>query len=132
MAGTFKFEVVSPEKVLMSADAEQVMLPATEGDMTVMASHAPVVVNLRPGVIEVGLPGSKSRLYVKSGIAEIVPDRVTVLASGAFDVAETDASTIASELSAAEARFAAATGDDEKSFAYAAVEQLKSLSGKAA
>ena len=72
MAGTFKFELVSPEKVLMSADAEQVMLPATEGDMTVLAQHAPVVVNLRPGVIDVGLPGSKSRLYVKSGIAEIL------------------------------------------------------------
>ncbi len=132
MAGTFKFELVSPEKVLMSADAEQVMLPATEGDMTVMAQHAPVVVNLRPGVIEVGLPGSKSRLYVKSGIAEIVQDRVTVLASSAFDTADADAGFIANELKSAEDALAAATDDEEKSFALRAVEQLKSLSGKAA
>jgi F-type H+-transporting ATPase subunit epsilon len=132
MAGTFKFELVSPEKVLMSADIEQVMLPATEGDMTVMTNHAPVVVNLRPGIIDVGLPGSKSRLYVKSGIAEIVPDRVTVLASSAFDIADADAGSIASELSAAEAALAAATGDEEKAFAYRAVEQLKSLGGRAA
>ena len=78
MAGTFKFELVSPEKVLMSADAEQVMLPATEGDMTVMAQHAPVVVNLQPGVIEVGLPGSKSRIYWKGLLG--INDSLTVCA----------------------------------------------------
>ena len=132
MAGTFKFELVSPEKILLSADADQVMLPAYEGDMTVFAQHAPVVVTLRPGVLDIAAAGSKSRIYVHSGFAEIVPDRVTVLAEKAFDMANVDASHIASELKAAEEELAIATDDDARFIAARAVEQLRLLSGKAA
>jgi F-type H+-transporting ATPase subunit epsilon len=132
MAGTFKFELVSPEKVLMSADAEQVMLPALEGDMTVFPQHAPVVVTLRPGVLDIGLPGSKSRIFVRSGFAEIVPDRVTVLAEKAFDMDGVEPAQIAAELKAAEEELAAANDDDSKFMAARAVEQLRLLSGKAA
>ena len=132
MAGTFKFELVSPEKILLSADAEQVMLPAYEGDMTVFPQHAPVVVTLRPGVLDIATGSSKSRIYVQSGFAEIVPDRVTVLAEKAFDMANVDASHIANELKAAEDALAVATDDDAKFIAARAVEQLRLLSGKAA
>ncbi len=133
MAGTFKFELVSPERVLMSADAEQVMLPALEGDMTVFPQHAPVVVTLRPGVLDIALTGSKSRIFVHSGFAEIVPDRVTVLAEKAFDMADVDPAHIATELNAAEAELAAATEDDAVFMASRAVEQLRLLTpGKAA
>lgn len=132
MAGTFKFELVSPEKVLMSADAEQVMLPAVEGDMTVFPSHAPVVVTLRPGVLDIALVGSKSRIFVRSGFAEIVPDRVTVLADKAFDMDGIDPALIAAELKSAEEELAAATDDDAVFMASRAVEQLRLLGGKAA
>ena len=132
MAGTFKFELVSPEKVLMSADADEVMLPAYEGDMTVFAQHAPVVVTLRPGVIDIQSGGSKSRIFVRSGFAEIVPDRVTVLAEKAFDMANADQGLIGAELQAAEEELAAAKDDDAVFMASRAVEQLKLLSGKAA
>ncbi len=130
MAGTFKFELVSPEKVLMSADAEQVMLPAVEGDMTVFPQHAPVVVTLRPGVLDIGLAGSKSRIFVQSGFAEIVPDRVTVLAGTAFDVAAADPEQISSALKTAEADLAVATDDETTFMASRAVEQLRLLGGK--
>jgi len=133
MASTFKFELVSPEKVLMSGDAEQVMLPALEGDMTVFAEHAPVVVTLRPGVLDIGLTGSKSRIFVRSGFAEIVADRVTVLAEKAFDLADANASQIAAELKTAEDELTAAAGDDDAQFMAArAVEALRLLGGKAA
>lgn len=132
MAGTFKFELVSPEKVLMSADAEQVMLPALEGDMTVFPSHAPVVVTLRPGVLDIDTGGAKSRIFVHSGFAEIVPDRVTVLAEKAFDMSGVDPAHIANELKTAEGELAAATDDDAVFMASRAVEQLRLLGGKTA
>ncbi|MEQ1577326.1 MAG: ATP synthase F1 subunit epsilon [Hyphomicrobium sp.] len=132
MAGTFKFELVSPERVLMSADAEQAMLPALEGDMTVFPSHAPVVITLRPGVLDISMVGSKSRIFVHSGFAEILPDRVTVLAEKAFDMADIDAAYIAAELKAAEEQLAAAVDDDAVFMASRAVEQLRLLGGKAA
>jgi len=46
---TFTFELVSPERVLFSGDVDAVVLPATEGDMTVLAGHSPVMTTLRPG-----------------------------------------------------------------------------------
>lgn len=131
MAGTFKFELVSPERVLMSADAEQAMLPALEGDMTVFPSHAPVVITLRPGVLDIAMVGSKSRIFVHSGFAEILPDRVTVLAEKAFDMADIDAAYIAAELKTAEEQLAAAVDDDAVFMASRAVEQLRQLGGKA-
>ena len=53
MAGTFKFELVSPERMLLSVDAEQAMVPGVDGDFTVFSGHAPLISTLRPGVLEV-------------------------------------------------------------------------------
>jgi F-type H+-transporting ATPase subunit epsilon len=127
MSGTFKFELVSPEKVLMSGDAEQVMLPGIEGEMTILPGHAPVISVLRPGVIDVALSGAKSRIYVKSGFAEVEPDRVTVLAEMAVDLADFDQGRIALELAAAETALADAKDDTARMLAQGAVDQLKSL-----
>lgn len=133
MSGTFKFELVSPEKVLMSGDAEQVTLPGIEGEMTILAGHAPVISVLRPGVIEIAMPGSKARIFVKSGFAEVQPDRVTVLAEKAIDMADMDANRIGDELKVAEADLAEAKDDTARMLAERAAEQLRSLgAGKGA
>lgn len=132
MTGTFKFELVSPERILISGDAEQVQLSGAEGDMTILPGHAPVISTLRPGMLEIEIAGSKSRMFVKSGFAEVEPDRVTVLAEKAFNMAEFDAGRIADELKIAETELADAKDDASKAFAERAVEQLRLLSSKAA
>ena len=71
MAGTFKFELVSPERILMSVEAEQVIVPGAEGQFTVLAGHAPVVSTLLPGIIQVTTPNSKEAIFVRSGFAEV-------------------------------------------------------------
>ena len=129
MASTFKFELVSPERVLMSGDAEQVLLPGAEGDMTILPGHAPVVSTLRPGVLDIVLTGSKARVFVKSGFAEVSADRVTVLADKAYDMAEFDSARIAVELAAAESELANAANDDARFFASEAVAVLSKLKG---
>ena len=53
MASTLRFELVSPERILLSGEAEQVLLPGSEGDMTLLPGHAPVISTLRPGVLDV-------------------------------------------------------------------------------
>lgn len=132
MAGTFKFELVSPERVLLSVDAEQVVVPGSEGDFSVLPGHAPVVATLRPGVLDVTVGGSRKRLFVLSGIAEVDPERLTVLAQTAYDVDEMSASDIADELKAAEAALANATDDASRRMADTAVSELKRLTSKAA
>jgi len=132
MAGTFKFELVSPERILLSGDAEQAVLPGSEGQMTVFAGHAPVVTTLRPGMIDVTIGGTAKKIFVKSGFAEIDHERVTVLAEKAYEQGELDPSRLADELRAAEAELADAKDDEAMLMAASAVEQLRALGGKAA
>ncbi|HVJ76697.1 MAG TPA: F0F1 ATP synthase subunit epsilon [Hyphomicrobium sp.] len=127
MAGTFKFELVSPERVLVSIDADQVVVPGSDGEFAVLAGHAPVIATLRPGVLDVTAGGTKRRLFVKSGFAEVDPTRLTVLAEKAYDVDELSSATIAAELKAAEAELAAAKDDEAKRMADTLVNELKRL-----
>lgn len=132
MAATFKFELVSPERILMSVDADQVVVPGADGDFAVLAGHAPVIATLRPGVLDVTSAAGKRRLFVKAGFAEVDPTRLTVLAQKAYDVDDMSADVIADELKTAEAELAAAQTDDAKMMADTLVAELKRLTGKAA
>ena len=132
MAGTFKFELVSPERILMSVDADQVVVPGADGDFAVLAGHAPVIATLRPGVLDVTSAAGKKRLFVKAGFAEVDPTRLTVLAQKAYDVDDMSADIIAAELKTAEAELASAQTDDAKMMADTLVAELKRLTGKAA
>ena len=128
MAGTLKFELVTPERMALSQDAMQVVVPGLEGDFTVLPGHAPVISALRPGVVDVTLPdASKARIFVKGGFAEVNSQQLTVLAERALDVEAMDAGTIAAELAVAEADFAAAADDTARLAAAAAVAQLRGL-----
>lgn len=132
MAETFTFELVSPERVLKSGEATEVIVPGTAGDFTVLPGHAPVLSTLRPGVMDVTLDGTKTRIYVKSGLIEVDPKRVTVLAQTAYDMAEMDASRIADELKTAQDERAAADESDDELIAHteAAIDALTRLGGK--
>ncbi|MBM9595884.1 F0F1 ATP synthase subunit epsilon [Roseitranquillus sediminis] len=84
MADTFQFDLVSPERRLTSVEATSVMVPGAEGDMTVMASHAPTITSLRPGLLRVEAQGGQQEFVVTGGFAEIGADGVTVLAERAL------------------------------------------------
>ena len=75
-----QFDLVSPERRLASLEAESVLIPGAEGDMTVMAEHAPVISTLRPGVLRVEGAGETQEFVVSGGFAEINGAGVTVLA----------------------------------------------------
>jgi F-type H+-transporting ATPase subunit epsilon len=128
MADTFKFELVTPERMLLSEDASQVVIPGTEGDFTVLAGHAPVISTIRPGLIEAALHDDRRlRLFVKGGFAEVDANRLTVLAQRALEVEGMDAARIADELATAENELAAAADDAARLAAHAAVHQLRNL-----
>lgn len=127
MAGTFKFELVSPERVVFSEDAEQVVVPGRDGDFAVLVGHAPVISTLRPGVLDVTLPGAKKRVFVKGGFADVDPTRLTVLAQSALDLDGLSNETVAKEIEAAEAEVAAAKDDMARMQAAELVEQLRAL-----
>jgi len=127
MAGTFKFELVSPERILLSEDAEQVIVPGMEGQFTVLAGHAPVISTLRPGVLDAQVAGGRRRVFVRGGFAEVGPDRLTVLAQHMLDLDNMNAEKLAHEVSSAEQLLAEAKDDAGRMVAGEAVEQLKQL-----
>jgi len=127
MAGTFKFELVSPERILISADAEQVIVPGMEGQFTVFPGHAPVISTLRPGVLDAQVEGGHRRVFVRGGFAEVEPDRVTVLAQHMLDLDNLDAGQLAHELQSAEQSLADARDDTSRMVSGEAVAQLRAL-----
>jgi F-type H+-transporting ATPase subunit epsilon len=131
MAATFTFELVTPERLLLSEPAEQVVVPGSEGDFAVLAGHAPVISTLRPGVIEITLPQGRQRIFVKKGVAEADPERLTVLAQTAVAIDELDAGRLSAELKAAETELAEAKDDQSKRMAEMLVDVLRRLQVKA-
>ena len=91
MADRIQFELVSPERLLLSQAVEMVVLPGVEGDFGALPEHAPTVAALRPGVISVFENNQViERVFVAGGFAEVTPERCTVLAERAIPVAELD------------------------------------------
>ena len=78
-----QFDLVSPERSLASMDANAVQIPGADGDMTVMADHAPTITTLRPGVLKVEVGSDTHEFVVTGGCAEIGAQGVSVLAEQA-------------------------------------------------
>ncbi len=126
MAETFTFELVSPERLLISEDVESVVVPGSEGDFQVLANHAPVLSTLRAGLLDVVLPdGKERRIFVRGGFAEAGPESLTVLAQTAIDSADLDKAALAQEIQNAEEDVADAKDDQTRDKAQDKLDQLK-------
>ncbi len=94
-----QFELVTPERLLLSEMVEMVVVPGTEGNFGVLPGHAPLISSIRPGTIDVYEGQTITRrIFVVSGIAEVTPERCTVLADEALSPDELDRGSIEAEL----------------------------------
>ena len=84
MADIMNFDLVSPERSLASFAATEVQIPGSEGDMTVMINHAPILTTLRPGVLSVSSADGTSEYVITGGFAEVTAEGVTVIAEHAM------------------------------------------------
>ena len=88
MADNMQFDLVSPERKLASGQVTSVQVPGADGDLTVMAGHAPLITTLRPGVLKVSGPDGESEYVVSGGFAEISAEGISVLAERALPQGE--------------------------------------------
>jgi F-type H+-transporting ATPase subunit epsilon len=103
MAGRVQFELVTPERLLLSETVEMVVVPGTEGNFGVLPGHAPLISTIRPGMIEIYEGQAVTRrIFVLSGIAEVTPERCTVLADEAVSPDTLDRGAIEADLRIAE------------------------------
>ena len=125
MTDTFKFELVSPERVLMSKDVEMVVVPGTEGNFAVLQGHEPTISTLRPGVIEVTSDDGLKRIFIKGGLAQVNGDATTVLSEHSFDIEAGDPSQTTKELDAVEAALKEENDEEALDHLARAIEDIK-------
>jgi F-type H+-transporting ATPase subunit epsilon len=109
---TFHFDLVSPEKLALSGQVDQVDIPGVEGDFGVLAGHAPVVAAIRPGILTVTAGGTHQKIIVLGGLAEVSDKGLTVLADVATSVQELDQTAFAYQISEMEAKLAEKDGSE--------------------
>ena len=130
MTALFPFELVVPERLLFSGDVEAVILSSIEGEMTVLANHAPVMAVLKPALVTIeNGKGHAQRLYVRGGFADVRPDGLTVLAESAVPLDELDASLIDAHIREAQEDLDDATTDETRRIAYEKLTQLQEVRG---
>ena len=125
---TFHFELVSPERLLFSGEVNSVVVPASEGDMTVMAGHASVMSALKPGVVTIaGAQGAARRLFVRGGFADIADGGLTILAEQAIAIEDIKPDQLAKDIRNAEEDVADAKSPDARIAAQARLDGLRQL-----
>jgi len=121
------FEFVSPERVLFSGDADQVDLPGAEGDLGILADHAPLVTALRPGIVTIFREGRREPFVVVGGFAEVGPSGLTILADRATPRESFDLTQLATDIRDAQEDVADATDQALRDKLSRRLEQLKAL-----
>jgi F-type H+-transporting ATPase subunit epsilon len=117
VAATLQFELVSPERLLLSEQVEMVVVPGTEGNFGVLPGHALLISTVRPGLIEIYEAGKvRDRIFVAGGFAEVNPEGCTVLADEAVALPDLNRAVLEGEARELEARLNATQNEDERNF----------------
>jgi F-type H+-transporting ATPase subunit epsilon len=99
MADRVQFELVTPEQLIISTEVEMVVVPGTEGNFGVLPGHAPLISTIRPGTVDLYEGRAiTERIFVVGGIAEVTPERCTVLADEAMAPDSLDRGELDAEL----------------------------------
>jgi len=104
MPDLVQFELVTPERLLVSTEVEMVVVPGSEGNFGVLAGHSPLISTIRPGTIDLyeTRPTVSERILVVGGIAEVTPERCTILAEEAMPPDSLDRAALDAELTTIE------------------------------
>jgi F-type H+-transporting ATPase subunit epsilon len=117
-----EFELVSPEKLLLTRAVDMVVVPGAEGDMGVLPRHSPTITTVRPGTIVVYEGGAVSdRIFIAGGFAEVSDNRCTVLAEEAMPIEDIDKAAAQQSLADARENISSADSDAARKSAETAV-----------
>lgn len=117
MAKQFQFELVSPDKKIMSEPVTMAVIPGEEGDFGVLSGHAPIIATVRAGVVDVyreNMKDKSERIFIAGGFADVTGDSCTLLAEQAVNVNDLDRVDLEKQLSAATENLKLAEGNTDK------------------
>lgn len=128
MAEKLKFELVSPEKVVMSEQVDMVSVPGTEGEFGVFAGHAPVMTGIRPGMVDVMVDDKTNRrIFVRGGFAEITAQGLTILSEQAIPIEELNRDVMGQQIKNAEEDLTDAKDDAARQQAQETLDHLREI-----
>jgi F-type H+-transporting ATPase subunit epsilon len=120
MAANIHLEVVTPEKIVVSEEAQIVASPGSEGEFGVLSGHTPFLTSLKTGTIRyTDASGKEHYVFVSGGFAEALPDKVTILAESAEINIDIDVNRAKEALARAEKRLAEERSREDIDFARA-------------
>ena len=130
MAEPFQFDLVAPEKLLLSEQVEQVVVPGGDGYFTMLKGHAPFMSGIKPGVIDITRAGGEVlRIFIRGGFADVSPNGLTILAEQAIPLAEVNAAALDQDVQDAEEDLADAKDAGAKANAETRLQQLREVQG---
>ena len=127
MAEPFQFELVSPERQLISEPVEQVVVPGADGYFTVLKGHAPFMSTMKPGVVDVVNGGETLRIFVRGGFADVSAAGLTILAEQAIPLDDVDPAMLAQDIKNAEEDVADAKDGAARDVAETRLQQLREV-----
>ncbi|SKA20550.1 F0F1 ATP synthase subunit epsilon [Consotaella salsifontis] len=128
MADAFRLELVSPERLLLSEDVTAVIVPGSEGYMTVMAHHQPLIATMKPGLVVGTLAsGGEKRFYVRGGFADVTLESCTLLAEQAVPMEEFSEADIEQQIRDTEEDVADAATDEARMKAQLQLAELRNV-----
>ena len=113
MADTFQLEIVTPEKMVVQDVAEEMQIPGKNGYLGILPGHAPLITELAVGEIAYRNADGTSHLSVAWGFAEVLPDKVTILAETAERAEEVDVNRAQAAKERAEKKLASSNTEDD-------------------
>ncbi len=123
-----EFELVCPDRLVLSESCDMVVVPGAEGDFGVLPRHAPLIATVRNGVIAVYEGGSvRSRVFVGGGVAEVTPERCTVLAEEAAPLGEIDRAEVEARIESESERAEITEDEAEKRSAEASAATARAM-----
>jgi len=135
MTQKINFELVSPESKIMSDGVTMAVIPGSEGDFGVLAGHAPLVANVRAGVVNIyreNMNDVTDRVFIAGGVADVTGDQCTLLAEQAINVNDIDKADIDKQITEIESDLSSLTDEGDKNRYHKKLDILRAMSHSAA
>jgi F-type H+-transporting ATPase subunit epsilon len=127
MSDKFTVEIISPDKLILNLEANEVIIPSYEGQMGILKNHIPLITFLRPGIILIKAQEEK-KYYVEEGTVEFSNNNLLILTSTAKELSSLDKNSIADLLNQAEKKLINETADKKRYLLSYKIDTLKEIS----
>ena len=127
MPTNFNVQIISPDKTILNADTEEVIIPSYEGYMTILKDHISLITFLRPGYIIINLTNQKKKFFVEEGTVEFFENKLLILSSSIKDINELSQNERQELIQLSEKKLKENISDKEKYEIAHKIESLKEI-----